>query len=268
MKPKPSPTTPNPHDDSASLLPDASGSVGWITRDSRIDFWPSQTDTLCPLEIAIKDPLNGLVGCPAWQARVLRETAVIWEQAASVLRQKSDEIDTSTTMTQTPATDTTTQPPPTPEPTKAAALAALLKLAENLPREMGSDWDGTNHYELTSTAKGTPYWWWSLTEIESPLESNTCETDAGKKLGLIMDIAATVSNLRDSGELERLAGVEAELADQKAVKLAAITKLTAAEAKLARVSKLRDEFLASGATDYLVNVGTRLTEALTPDSHE
>ena len=77
--------------ENATALP--AGSVGWITPNLRLDKWSHCTETVCPLEVAKTDPLYGLLGCPEWQASVLRETAQIWLRAAKVLHQKADELD-------------------------------------------------------------------------------------------------------------------------------------------------------------------------------
>jgi hypothetical protein len=84
------------------------------------------------------------------------------------------------------------------KPVCSAAFCRLSELAKGLPKGLRSDWDGTNHFELTSDAE--EYWWLFLLEglddIDDPMES-----DRGKRIGLIMDIAAEVANLRDHGLL-------------------------------------------------------------------
>lgn len=70
-------------------------------------------------------------------------------------------------------------------------IEKFLELARKLPDGLRSDWDDTNHYELTTNSED--YWWLILYDCarhptqEDP--QNPCETERGKKLGLIMDIA-------------------------------------------------------------------------------
>ena len=75
----------------------------------------------------------------------------------------------------------------------------LRELAKRLPNGLGSDWDGTNHYELTTPA-GREYFWLMVGDGINGLE-NPCETEQGKRLGLIMDIAEEVCRLNENGVL-------------------------------------------------------------------
>lgn len=75
----------------------------------------------------------------------------------------------------------------TPEMTRLAELGAQLPLG------LHSDWDGTNHFELT-TPGGDEYWWLMVGDGIEDVD-NPCESQVGKRLGLLMDIAAEVSRL-------------------------------------------------------------------------
>ncbi len=77
-------------------------------------------------------------------------------------------------------------------------LCKLAALAAQLPKGMGSDWRNTNHYEL-SAPHGQTYFWWCLDDLESTRDADVQSTEPGKKLGLLMDIAAEVARLRDIG---------------------------------------------------------------------
>lgn len=73
----------------------------------------------------------------------------------------------------------------------------LQELANQLPGELTSDWRGTNHFELAYWVKVPAKrfcWWMIMDEIsKAPLDS---ETELGKHIGLMMDIVAEVSKLR------------------------------------------------------------------------
>ena len=73
----------------------------------------------------------------------------------------------------------------------------VLELAEQLPRDLNSDWKDTNHYELTSGTADN-YWWLMAGDGIEDIDGNPCETEDGKRLGLIMDIAAAVARLQES----------------------------------------------------------------------
>jgi hypothetical protein len=76
------------------------------------------------------------------------------------------------------------------------SLSKLKQLAKKLPKGLHSDWDGTNHYELT--AQGKEYFWLM---VGDGLGDSGCETVVGKRFGLLMDIAEEVGRLKDAGEL-------------------------------------------------------------------
>lgn len=78
-------------------------------------------------------------------------------------------------------------------------MSKIAALAAQLPTCLRSDWDHTNHYELTSTAPND-YFWLDVADVDFR-HGSPCETEPGKKLGLIMDIAEEVSRLKDSGTL-------------------------------------------------------------------
>ncbi len=70
-------------------------------------------------------------------------------------------------------------------------LNELLRLLRQLPDGLRSDWDGTNHYELTSYSTDEHFW---LMVGEGLPDGNSCETETGKRFGLIMDIAVAVKD--------------------------------------------------------------------------
>lgn len=73
-------------------------------------------------------------------------------------------------------------------------LKRLIELGEKLPKHLRSDWDGTNHYELTSSAREDNYWWLIMGDLfrDLPKDVIPCDTEDGKRLGLIMDIAVAL----------------------------------------------------------------------------
>lgn len=75
----------------------------------------------------------------------------------------------------------------------------LSELAGKLPQSLKSDWDGTNHFELTAPYESEDYFW--LMVGDGLGSGDDCHTVCGQRLGLIMDIAAEVARLRDAGEL-------------------------------------------------------------------
>jgi len=96
------------------------------------------------------------------------------------------------------------------ESTPLPDLTRLAALANQLPTSLRADWDGTNHYELTSKDDSN-YWWLMVGEGVRGIVSEECpcDTEHGKRLGLIMDIAAEVARLRDEGGFENLNKKEA-----------------------------------------------------------
>ena len=74
----------------------------------------------------------------------------------------------------------------------------LRQLAAQLPPGLQSDWE-TNHYELKCSLKD--YWWLMVGDGITTLGPDPTNTLEGQRLGLLMDIAAEVGRMRDSGEL-------------------------------------------------------------------
>jgi hypothetical protein len=77
-------------------------------------------------------------------------------------------------------------------------LKKLAKLASQLPKGLCSDWEDTNHFEMT--CDDAKYFWLDLSDglpdVECPDESII-----GSRIGLMMDIAEEVGRLRDEGLL-------------------------------------------------------------------
>lgn len=76
----------------------------------------------------------------------------------------------------------------------AKYLSRLAELAKQLPPGLSADWYGTNHYEMHQN--GRDFFWLMVNDGEFDWD-----TEAGKRMGLIMDIAAEVAKLRDTGKL-------------------------------------------------------------------
>lgn len=87
--------------------------------------------------------------------------------------------------------------PADPAPAGWRSMDTLKELASKLPKGLRSDWDGTNHFELTSSDSDDYFW----LMVGDGLCGCTCEDEFGKRFGLIMDVAAEVARLRDSGKL-------------------------------------------------------------------
>ena len=89
-------------------------------------------------------------------------------------------------------------------------LKRLIELGEKLPKHLRSDWE-TNHFELTSSQEDD-YWWLILADLfrETYKDESPCESEYGKRVGLIMDIAAALQ--------EALPGLREALAYQENVK--------------------------------------------------
>ena len=77
-------------------------------------------------------------------------------------------------------------------------FANLKALAAQLPKGLRADWRGTDHYELTEGSRD--YWWLDLQPNNMPLILD-CESDSGKRYGLVMDVVAEVGRLNDEGVL-------------------------------------------------------------------
>lgn len=74
----------------------------------------------------------------------------------------------------------------------------LKELMGQLPKGLRSDWQETNHFELTSAVKGE-HFWLNLSEpggtIDSPFMD--FQTEQGRRVGLLMDIAEELVKIRD-----------------------------------------------------------------------
>ena len=68
------------------------------------------------------------------------------------------------------------------------ALDNLLRLVALLPVGLRADWDGSNHYELTTSDESYPWWWLNLSDYM--LEDFDSATDEGRRVGLLLDLAA------------------------------------------------------------------------------
>lgn len=69
------------------------------------------------------------------------------------------------------------------------AINQLLKLSEQLPRGLKSDWIGSDHFELTCASDD--HFWLDLADLfDRPEVGGWCRTEFGQRVGLLMDIAA------------------------------------------------------------------------------
>ena len=74
------------------------------------------------------------------------------------------------------------------------------RLAEcPIPEDARADWDGTNHYEITSAHSPLGEHWW-LDELEWCLRAGSADPE-GRKLGAVLDYACAYR--RDVAELLR-----------------------------------------------------------------
>ena len=74
-------------------------------------------------------------------------------------------------------------------------LKRLAELSSQLPKGLSSDWK-TNHFEMTCDDRD--YFWLFVSDGLNGIE-NPNESEVGKRFGLLMDVAAEVSRLRDEG---------------------------------------------------------------------
>lgn len=81
-------------------------------------------------------------------------------------------------------------------------------IADKLPDGLQSDWQGTNHFELT-TGTGDDFWWLLLDQIRS--EAVDCTTEVGQRLGAVFDAAAAFR-----GAVQRVEELEEEVKQLKA----------------------------------------------------
>jgi hypothetical protein len=69
-------------------------------------------------------------------------------------------------------------------------IEALLELVCQLPKGLRSDWSGTNHFELTQpNPDAGSYWWFDGSEISYDGAYLSQDSELGRRLGLLMDIA-------------------------------------------------------------------------------
>lgn len=63
----------------------------------------------------------------------------------------------------------------------------LLELIAQLPPDLRADWDGTNHYELTTPDERFSWWWLSLNDyMVADFDS---QDEIGRRVGLLLDLA-------------------------------------------------------------------------------
>lgn len=89
-------------------------------------------------------------------------------------------------------------------------FAIIKVIIDKLPEGLNADWDGTNHYELSSNEE--PFW---LDIRDAVLAGNKSAeaylpgTEDGKRLGLVMDAASVLKN--EVPKLMRAYGAQREL---------------------------------------------------------
>ena len=76
----------------------------------------------------------------------------------------------------------------------------LLELAKQLPGLLRADWESTNHFELTcqtkeASEKNNGYWFLDNDDLGEVAEKPDFEGESGKRVGLLLDIAAEVSRI-------------------------------------------------------------------------
>lgn len=74
---------------------------------------------------------------------------------------------------------------PTPPP---SPIRRLLDLIAKLPPDLRADWDGSNHYELTTPDESFSWWWLSLNDYM--VEDFDSQDEIGQRVGLLLDLAA------------------------------------------------------------------------------
>lgn len=67
-------------------------------------------------------------------------------------------------------------------------LVQLIKLSEQLPEGLRSDWVDSNHFELT--CHSDDHFWLELAGLFLFHGGDWCRLELGKRIGLVMDIAA------------------------------------------------------------------------------
>ena len=96
-------------------------------------------------------------------------------------------------------------------------LQELLELIEQLPEGLKADWEGTNHYELTSSKEGN-FWRLCLGSYVAAMDYINCLTEDGEKIGLLMDIAEKAKAAEKI--LRKVVLVEKKSTDELLAKLA------------------------------------------------
>ena len=89
------------------------------------------------------------------------------------------------------------------------ALIQLLALSEQLPDGLRADWMDSNHFELS--CHSDEYFWLELAELFNNEHNNWCKQELGKRVGLVMDIAATLKKAEPM--LRRLCEDQREASD-------------------------------------------------------
>jgi hypothetical protein len=77
------------------------------------------------------------------------------------------------------------------------------ELSVVLPRQPRSDWQVTNHYEITDDDKGDEeaYFWFTSSNIDLVSSAaNPSETDSGRMVGLMMDLFCYTLNESQAGQ--------------------------------------------------------------------
>jgi len=82
-------------------------------------------------------------------------------------------------------------------------IELLAKLAAQLPPNLSADWRDTNHFELHDNSEGGDYFWLDLSDLLDYLRQQgspemPCETEHGKRIGLVMDCIEALSKSTDA----------------------------------------------------------------------
>ena len=76
------------------------------------------------------------------------------------------------------------------------AIKGLIELADQLPQYLRSDWQDTNHFELTDgSVDAKDYFWIDFSDMFLPSDNDGmwCDGETGKRVGLVMDCVASLS---------------------------------------------------------------------------
>lgn len=88
-------------------------------------------------------------------------------------------------------------------------LEELETMAKGMPKIPCSDWRGTNHFEITdSHVDAESYWFLHMRDALSNGSEQDDETESGKRVGLVMDLACVAPKL-----IARIKTLEAALKD-------------------------------------------------------